>query len=118
MNSNIHIDSEQKIKNFQEITNYFVGTKATLFAYSPGFRELYVYFEKNGRYFVLKFANITYVKTCKEWFFGGLKIEVETKGKRINSPRYYKIYDRNYFEVICPFFGVLEILDGQEIVNA
>lgn len=47
MNSNIHIDSEQKIKNFQEITNYFVGTKATLFAYSPGFRELYVYFEKN-----------------------------------------------------------------------
>jgi hypothetical protein len=33
---------EKKLKLFQEITDYFIGKKATLFAYSPSLEELYV----------------------------------------------------------------------------
>lgn len=104
---------EKEIETFKELTNCFIGTKAILFAYSPSFQELYIFFEKGSRYFVVKFADITYVKTYREWNFAGFRIE-EAESK---NTHYYRIYDRNYFEVICPFFGVLEILDGQDVVN-
>lgn len=112
------IDTEDKVKKFQKITNYFVGFKATLFAYSPSFRELYIVFEKNSRYFLLKFAHITYVKTHKVWIFEGLTIQVHSKEEIGSRRTLYKFYDRDEFEVICPLFSVIEILNGQDVINS
>lgn len=107
-----------EVEKFQKITNYFIGLKATLFYYSPSFRELYVVVEKNSRYFLIKFAHVTYVKTHREWIFEGLTIEVDSKEEIGSYRTLYKFYDRNNFEVICPLFGVIEIVNGKDVVNS
>lgn len=125
MNSNFHMDKEQrlklltgitkeqKLKLFQEITDYFIGEKATLFDYSAGFQELYIAFEKGGRTFLVRFHQTRYVKICREWIFGGLTIEVEPEDGQLNSHSYYRIYDQNYFEAVCLFFWVFELFDEE-----
>lgn len=126
MNSKIHMEQEQrlkllteltkeqKLKLFQEITDYFIGEKATLFDYRAGFEELYIAFEKVGRTFLVKFHQVRYVKICREWIFGGLRIEIEPEDGELNSRSYYRIYDQHYFEVVCLFFWVFELFDDEK----
>ncbi len=98
---------------FKSLANQFVGLKATLFAYSPGFDAIYVAFEKNNRYFLLKFSRITYVQAFKEWTFGGIEVQ------KVNVEDYddsiYKFFDADSFEVICKFFGLVEIINGSDV---
>lgn len=108
---------KDKLEKFQQITDCFIGLKVTLFSYSPSFRELYLVIQKNSRYFLIKFAHVTYVKTHREWTFKGLTIEVNSK-EEIGSRTSYKFYDRDNFEVICPLFAVIEIVNGQDVVNS
>ena len=117
MDSIYNLSEEGKSKLFQEITDCFVGQKASLFAYSPSFQELYILVEKGDRYFLVRFMESRYLKVCKEWNFAGLKIELQSS--KIDSDlRYYKIYDRHYLEVSCLSFWVFEILEGKDVVNA
>ncbi|MDY6902311.1 MAG: hypothetical protein SWZ49_30215 [Cyanobacteriota bacterium] len=117
MNASFNLDKEQKAKLFKEITDCFIGKKASLFAYSPGFEELYILVEKGGRYFLIKFMETRYLKVCQEWIFAGLKIELQPEKVGSDLPC-YKIYDRHYLEVFCLHFWIFEILEGEDVVNA
>jgi hypothetical protein len=97
---------------FISLASKFIGLKATLFAYSPGFSDLYVVFKKDGRYFLLKFSSVTYIKTPREWTFKGIEVQEEkVKGNR----SWYKFFDGDSFEVVCLFFGIFELLNGHEV---
>ncbi|RUT06660.1 hypothetical protein DSM106972_029170 [Dulcicalothrix desertica PCC 7102] len=112
------IETKDRVKIFQKITDYFIGLKVTLFSYSPSFRELYLLIEKNSRYFLIKFAHVTYVKTHREWIFKGLTIEFDSKEEIGSCRTLYKFYVRDNFEVICPLFSVIEIVNGKDVVNS
>jgi hypothetical protein len=116
MNSDINISRKYTGEWFKEMANQFVGLQATIFAYSPGFCDLYIIFEKGGRYFLLKFSHITYIKTHIEWKFGGIEFERIPEKIKGNFDQ-YKFYEQNYFEVVCSFFSVLEIVNGQDILD-
>ncbi|WP_157229302.1 hypothetical protein [Rivularia sp. PCC 7116] len=113
------MDKKQKEKLFKEVTDCFIGQKATLFAYTPSLGgDLYISLEKGGRYFLIKFMATRYFKICQEWNFAGLKIELQPKNESLSDLRYYRIYDRHYLEVSCLYFWVFEILEGEDVVNA
>jgi hypothetical protein len=113
MNStNIDINKEYTSEWFTTLANKFIGLKATVFSYSPGFNALYIAFQKSDRYFLLKFSSVTYIKTPREWIFGGLEVEEE---KHHEHSSRYKFFDGKSFEVICYFFSVLEIVNGRDL---
>ncbi|MBV6627801.1 MAG: hypothetical protein KI793_33575 [Rivularia sp. (in: Bacteria)] len=119
MDSKFNLSKKQKEKLFKEITDCFIGQKATLFAYNPSLGGyLYISLEKGGRYFLIRFMETRYFKICQEWNFAGLKMELQPEDESLSDLCYYKIYDRHYLEVICRYFWVFEILEGEEIVNA
>lgn len=113
MNFGINKKQQDNLDKFKAICNCFIGLKTEVFAYSPGLQELEILFEKDERYFIVKFVHTLYVKTYKEWIFEGVTVEVTTKQERIE----YKFSDRNYFKVICLYFGASEILNGREVLN-
>jgi hypothetical protein len=114
MNSQNTVYSKFTEDWFISLANQFIGLKATLFSYSPGFSDLYIVFEKGGRYFLLKFSSVTYIKTYREWNFKSIKVqEEEIKGTRSK----YKFFDGDSFEVICYFFSVLEIMNGCDVCD-
>ncbi|MFM7852614.1 MAG: hypothetical protein ACKO96_12035, partial [Flammeovirgaceae bacterium] len=114
MNSNNAIDRKFTGEWFISLANQFVGLKATLFAYSPGFSDLYIVFEKGGRYFLLKFSSVTYMKMHREWTFKSIELQ-ENKVKDDHSK--HKFFDGDSFEVTCYFFSVLEIINGRDVWN-
>ncbi|XQQ05389.1 MAG: hypothetical protein EDM05_65165 [Leptolyngbya sp. IPPAS B-1204] len=110
MNSSANEFLKDPIGRFTAITSLFTGLKAKLFAYSSGFRDLYISLERNGRYFLFKFTGLTYAKSCREWLFKGFDIKRES-GR-------YKVLDQEFFEVLCDNFLVVEIVNGQDVVGA
>lgn len=115
MSLNIGASTKYTEEWFKLMANHFIGLKATLFAYSPGFSDLYIAFHKEDRYFLLKFSQTTYVKVHGEWIFGGLKVELEKEATTYH-PR-YKFFDQNHFEVICALFAVVEIENGHDLIG-
>jgi hypothetical protein len=115
MNSNINASQKTEIDNFLEIANYFTGSKAILFSYSPSFSLLYLAVKNKDRYFLLKFCCVRYIKVADEWIFGGLELDLQEDITGYYSG--YKFFDRNYFEVICDSSYIIEIVNGQDILR-
>lgn len=111
MNSDANVNQKAKISSFMEIANYFTGSKATLFSYSPSFNHLYIAIKNKERYFLLKFCYTRYIKVSSEWIFGGLELDFR---EGIGYYSGYRFFDRNYFEVICDSSYVIEIVNDQD----
>lgn len=108
---------EERLENFKTICRHFVGSKAMLFAYNPGLQELEILIEKENKLFLLKFVHTLSIKVCKEWNFADLDVEIKIKHNVQKHSIEYRFSDREYFEVRCLFFGVSELLNGQEVLN-
>ncbi|MDY6938973.1 MAG: hypothetical protein SWY16_15035 [Cyanobacteriota bacterium] len=105
------------IKLFNLITESFIGCEALLFYYSPGFERPMVFLKRGSRYFIINFWHTAYIKTTIEWQFSGLTVEISEEEKSSSHHPYYRIYDRDRFEVFCQIFAVSEVPNGKETLD-
>ena len=52
MNGNLGTSLKEQLEIYQKIKKHFVGLPATLFAYSGGFRDVYILFKIDSKSFI------------------------------------------------------------------
>jgi hypothetical protein len=106
------------LRVFEKISFELIGEQANLFAYSPGFRDLYIRVNKGNRHFLLKFNEVVSAKTSISWRLNKINFEelTSTKDKDLSLFGNYRFYDSHDLEVICGKCYVVELIDGQNVL--
>jgi hypothetical protein len=100
---------------FEQISLHFIEKEANLFAYSPGFRDLYIKVTASERHFLLKFNEVFSAKVLTSWKFKRITVEEIISGDNNLLVGAYRVSDSCNLEIVCEAAYVIELIDDQNV---